>query len=76
MGVIKPDSSNVGIAAIFLGATVIVVVLTRLLKRVKELCGMPIESAIKIFFRSPAGASDNSPAGNCRVSIELEKVEN
>lgn len=35
------ESTNVGIAAIFLGATMIVVVLTRLMKRVKELAALP-----------------------------------
>jgi hypothetical protein len=35
------DSANVGIAAIFLGATTVVVVLTRLLKRLKELAALP-----------------------------------
>lgn len=35
------DSANVGIAAIFLGATTVVVVITRLLKRIKELAALP-----------------------------------
>ena len=35
------DSTNVGIAAIFLGATTVVVVLTRLMKRLKELAALP-----------------------------------
>ena len=34
------DSANVGIAAIFLGAATVVVVLTRLLKRLKELAAL------------------------------------
>jgi hypothetical protein len=34
-------SANVGIAAIFLGATVVVLVLTKLLKRVQELAALP-----------------------------------
>jgi len=35
------DSSNVGVAAIFLGAASIVIVLTRLMKRVKEVAALP-----------------------------------
>lgn len=35
------DSSNVGIAAIFLGAATIVVVLSRLMKRLKEIAALP-----------------------------------
>lgn len=39
----KFDSSNVGIAAIFLGAATIVVVLTKLMKRLKELAALPAD---------------------------------
>lgn len=37
------DSSNVGIASIFVGAIVIVVVLTRLMKRMNELAALPTD---------------------------------
>jgi hypothetical protein len=35
------DSTNVGIGAIFLGAVTVVIVLTRLMKRLKELAALP-----------------------------------
>jgi hypothetical protein len=35
------DSANVGIGAIFLGASTVVIVLTRLMKRLKELAALP-----------------------------------
>jgi hypothetical protein len=35
------DSSNVGIGAIFLGAATVVIVLTKLMKRLKELAALP-----------------------------------